>query len=97
MAVSIFTLTVYEGGNVTTHVINQGSQSADHLIGVTYSNVDNSIIADFNSYGKVKIPFPSTSVRDTFVTALFSGFDTGSSFALDNLGPVATTTTTAAP
>lgn len=95
MAVTVFTLTVYEGGTTRTHKINMGAPSTQYLKGVQYLSTDNKLVIRFPECELV-VPFNSPTARDTFVTALFAGFDTGSSFALDNLGPVATTTTTTA-
>ena len=96
MAEQKFTLTIYEGNATRTVIVNQPTSSK--LIGIGYWSTDNEIEITFANLTPVSFKFPSSSLRTTFINSLITGFETATSFALDNRGPVATTTsTTAAP
>lgn len=92
MALAKFTLTIYEGSKTRTVIINQPSSS--NLISLDYTDENSDLYIYFLYQGRVKVSFQSDALRATFGTALIAGFEAGVTFALDNRGPVATTTTT---
>jgi len=92
MAVATFTLTIYEGVLTKTVIINQPSSAI--LSGLEYSNSNTDLTMVFKDFGSVQCKFPSSVLRSNFVTDLIAGFEAGTTFALDNQHPIATTTTT---
>lgn len=91
MAEAKFTLTIHEGSRIRTIIVNQ--PSSDKLVGIDYSNENNSVNITFKDFKSVSFKFATSALRSNFVSSLITGFETGTTFALDNLGPVATTTT----
>jgi len=78
-----FTLTIYKGHEIKTIIVNEPSSSK--LIGMKYSNQNESLLITFADFEEVYLDFPSSAKRETFITALIAGFSAGTTFTLNNL------------